>query len=284
VKTPVFAAGAASAQEVVGRLLAPAQPTAVAPRGTKASSDERTRRVPVLMYHRILPAGEMLEDPFSTTLEHFERQLDYLQQMNCYTVASSTLSQALRAGESLPGRPVLITFDDGYVDFATLAWPALRRRNFNAEVFLVTALVGRTSEWDSRITQPAPLMDWPQIRALHDEGVVFGSHFATHTPVTHLSSDDLLREAATSRAAIERELDAPATSVALPFGLYDDRVAPILEWSGYSCGFSTKPGLAGPDCDLLRLPRLNAGGEMGIERFRKLLPWPDPAGADRSFQ
>ncbi|MDB5641359.1 MAG: polysaccharide deacetylase/methyltransferase/glycosyltransferase protein, partial [Hyphomicrobiales bacterium] len=207
---------------------------------------------------------------FSNTIESFKRQLDVLKQLGVQSISSDQLVDAT-SRRSLPDRPVLISFDDGYLDFAAQAFPALHERGLTAEVFLVTNLVGQTSSWDSRISKPAPLMDWSQIRDLHQKGVRFGSHLASHAPVTHLTSAELLHEAFASRQAIEGQLGCPVTSAALPFGLYDDRVMPVLRQSGYRIAFSTVPGLAATGLECLRLPRLNVGSDMTLERFERML-------------
>ena len=277
---PIFTPSAASAKHVVGKI------EAELPRGSardNSRSETRTSHeshrptlfaspaIPVLMYHRIVAGNQPIENQFSVALPDFESQLDLLQKSGYYTITSAQLGNVLELGSRPPGRPVLITFDDGYADFATLAYPALKRRNFNAEVFLVTDLVGKTSIWDRGFAAPAPLMDWQQIRCLHQLGIAFGSHLTSHSPVTHLTSGQLLREAVGSRITIERELGTKVSSVALPFGLYDDRIAPILEWSGYRVGFSTDPGLASPARDLLRTPRINVRSDVTLDEFRKLL-------------
>lgn len=229
--------------------------------------------VPVLMYHSVAPDGPAALRRFRTTPEEFDRQLRILQDLNCHAIGSAELEQAYASGRSLPGRPVLITFDDGYVDFAEYAFPLLQKRGFTAEVFIVTDLVGRDSSWDRRFGATAPLMDWNVIRDLHGRGIRFGSHLATHTPATHLTSAQLLGEAARSRLTLEKALGAPARSLAMPFGLYDDRVTPILEWAGYGIGFAVTKGLASPAQPRLRLSRLEVVGGLAPEAFRSLLPW-----------
>src|SRR5438477_279294 len=81
---------------------------------------------------------------------------------------------------ALPGRAVLITFDDGYQDFADEAFPLLERHGFPATVFVVTDAAERTSRWDAAYGQAAPLMGWDEIRELSRRGVEFGSHTQTH--------------------------------------------------------------------------------------------------------
>ena len=102
----------------------------------------------------------------------------------------------MEAKRPLPGRAVIITFDDGYRDFLTEAWPLLAQYGFSATVFLVAGKVGRTNEWDHHYGQEIPLLGWEEIRGLQKEGIEFGSHSMSHRPLTKLSVEETVREAA----------------------------------------------------------------------------------------
>ena len=78
---------------------------------------------------------------------------------------------AVVAHRPLPGRAVLITFDDGYLDFLTYAWPLLKSYGFSATVFLVTDEVGRSNSWDRVYGEEVPLLGWKEIRQPQDVGL-----------------------------------------------------------------------------------------------------------------
>ena len=97
--------------------------------------------VRILTYHRVIdPADGSVGHPglVSATPAAFERQIRYLERHHDIVSAPSVLA-ALRGGSRLPARPVLITFDDAYVDFGEVAWPILRRRGHPATLFVPTA-------------------------------------------------------------------------------------------------------------------------------------------------
>ncbi|MGO8352247.1 polysaccharide deacetylase family protein, partial [Rhizobium johnstonii] len=95
----------------------------------------------------------------------------------------------------IQGRPVMLTFDDAYLDFFPDAFPILAENDFGAEVFVVTDKVGGRSDWDSAYGEPAPLMSWANIQELHQKGISCGSHLATHTPASAIDNEALLAEA-----------------------------------------------------------------------------------------
>jgi peptidoglycan/xylan/chitin deacetylase (PgdA/CDA1 family) len=181
------------------------------------------------------------------------------------------LAQARAKLRPLSGRPVLITFDDGYVDTATTAWPILKDSDFSAEVFLVTDLVGAAAHWDAAFAEPAPLMDWDTIRTLHDEGMNFGSHLATHKPAIYMSSNDLLDEALRSRLTLVEQLKADVHSIAAPYGLIDERFVQICRLAGYAIGFSCNEGFADVKSPNFNMPRFEVSGFYDIAQFASYL-------------
>jgi peptidoglycan/xylan/chitin deacetylase (PgdA/CDA1 family) len=195
----------------------------------------------------------------------------WLRRQGYHSITSRDLVRHWLAGRPFAGRPILITFDDGYRDFHDVAWPILRAEGFTAEVLIVTDLVGRTAEWDAREGQPAPLMGWTEIQSLAAAGVDFGSHMATHRRVASLAGREMVLEAARSRALLEGRLDRGCLSIAAPFGEYDDGFVRVASHCGYRVGFTAEPGMAGLDSDLLRLPRIEVPGGWSVETFASAL-------------
>jgi peptidoglycan/xylan/chitin deacetylase (PgdA/CDA1 family) len=224
-------------------------------------------QLPILMYHRIADDGPASLAPYRTAPAAFAAQMRWLRDRGFHAITSSDLVRHWLAGRPFEGRPVLITFDDGYRDFHDVAWPILQAEGLTAEVLVVTDLVGGTAEWDAGEGQPAPLMDWAQIRSLAEAGVHFGSHMATHRHLASLSSREIVLEAARSRAMLEGRLDRTCVSVAAPFGEADDSFARIAAHCGYQVGFTVEPGRAGLGHDLLRLPRIEVQGGWSLAAF-----------------
>ena len=161
-----------------------------------------TWHLPILMYHRVADSGPEATARWRVAPDEFERQVAYLADAGFRTVRLEEWHRAAQLRQPLPGRAVVLTFDDAYEDFAIDAWPVLERHGLGALVFLVSEHVGGTAAWDSAYGEPAPLLDWDTARELAGRGVEFGSHCVTHTPLTRLSVDDIANELLRSRMLV----------------------------------------------------------------------------------
>lgn len=232
---------------------------------------ETTDRIAVLAYHRIAVEGPAGLARYRQTPEAFAEQMRWLRRHGYHAMTSGDVLHHLAGRHPFKGRPVLISFDDAYVDFHDLAWPILRAHDFTAEVFVVTDRVGGHADWDAAYGSPAPLMDWRQIQSLAAAGVSFGSHMASHSHMADLPSREIVLEAARSRAVLEQALGMTCRSIAAPFGEGDERFLRIARRCGYEVGFTTEPGHATAGQDMLRLPRIEVMGGWSIDDFVQAL-------------
>lgn len=239
-----------------------------------------TRRLPILMYHRVASDGPDALATWRVPPERFEAQLDWLKRHGFRSVGLDGWLEALdrRFGE-LHGRAVCLTFDDGYEDFAEIAWPLLKRYGFGATVFLPSGLVGGRADWDRTFGEPAPLMGWDTIGALAREGVVFGAHTVSHPALTRVGPRRMRDELARSRGELENRLGRPADTLAYPFGFHDDLVRNTAAAAGFRAAVTTRHARARLGDDLLALPRLKVAGEDDLESFARMLDLKEQAGA-----
>jgi glycosyltransferase involved in cell wall biosynthesis/peptidoglycan/xylan/chitin deacetylase (PgdA/CDA1 family)/SAM-dependent methyltransferase len=228
-------------------------------------------QIPILAYHRVATDGPISLRRWRVEPEMFRNQLRLLRAHGYYSITSDDLLKARAARRPLPGRPVLITFDDGYQDFADTAWPILEAEGFRAEVFIVTDRVGASASWDSYDGVAPSLMSWRTIQALHARGVRFGSHLATHTPATNLSSHGLLCEVIRSRADLEARLGVPVVTIASPHGATDERYHRLLASAGYQLEFSGDGKKADLRQHCYGLPRLQIEGWWSMDDFARAI-------------
>lgn len=230
-----------------------------------------THQLPILLYHRVAPHGSQSLQPYRVSPQAFEEQLSYLRDAGYYCVTIEEWHAAMKEHRSLPGRAVLLTFDDGYRDFKEFAWPLLQRYGFSALVFLVAGEVGGSNSWDRQAGETLPLLDWDEIRELEEAGIQFGSHSSSHPLLTAISPTEMLREAIRSRSLLEQRLAAPVRSFAYPFGGEDPVVRHVIGASGFIYGFTSRTGRCGLWEPLLGLPRIEVSGSDRFEDFvRKL--------------
>jgi peptidoglycan/xylan/chitin deacetylase (PgdA/CDA1 family) len=226
-----------------------------------------TTHLPILMYHRVHLKETSATARYRVTPEAFAEQLRYLRDAGFYSITLEAWRIAMATKTPLPGRAILITFDDGYQDFRDYAWPLLKRYGFSATVFLVADEIGGSNRWDSFYGEEIALLDWSDIRKLQDEGVEFGSHSVTHRHLTALSPWEIVSEGARSRAILQQGLDRLPNAFAYPYGDQDDVVQHLLGACGYVFGLSCKPGLSRFQDSLLALPRIEITGYDGLQEF-----------------
>ncbi|MBM2832867.1 MAG: glycosyl transferase family 2 [Candidatus Brocadiaceae bacterium] len=230
-------------------------------------TDTITNKLPILMYHRISPTGASATARYRVTPESFEEQIKYLYEAGFYSAGLDDWFTAMRTKNPLPGRAILITFDDGYQDFLTFAWPVLKRYGFSAIVFIVTDEIGGINRWDNAYGEQIPLLGWTDIHLLYREGVEFGSHTTSHPYLTALSASEVVREGACSRAVLWRELGVPIKAFAYPHGAEDEVVQHLIGACGYIYGLSCRWGLSTYHDSPLALPRLEVFGSDNLQNF-----------------
>jgi glycosyltransferase involved in cell wall biosynthesis/peptidoglycan/xylan/chitin deacetylase (PgdA/CDA1 family)/2-polyprenyl-3-methyl-5-hydroxy-6-metoxy-1,4-benzoquinol methylase len=223
--------------------------------------------LPILMYHRVTREGPDAAARYRVAPEDLEAQLRYLNEAGFVSVTIYDWLRAAKYRRPLPLRSVLLTFDDGYQDFADVAWPLVRRYGFRALVFLVADLIGRTNEWDADIGPPVRLMDWEQIRRLAAEGVEFGSHSASHRPMTGLDTTEVARDAIRSRLILERGLGRRTPAFAYPYGDSDQIVEHLVGACGFQVGLTCRTARAGFRDSPLALPRIEITGQDDLSAF-----------------
>ena len=227
-------------------------------------------RIPILMYHRIAPDGPPSRRRWRVTPEAFDAQMRTLGRLGYQSITLAEWQRAVDTHRPIPDRPVILTFDDGYVDLAEYAWPILRQHGLRALTLVVTGSVGRWNTWDPG-GDAEPLLDWPELRRLRDEGMEFGAHSVSHRRMTSLSPADSFAEALHSRRRLQEELDIAADTFAYPFGNEDPVQRYLLGAAGFQFGLSVRSGAAARNAPWLSLPRIEVSGEDDLESFEAKL-------------
>ncbi len=230
-----------------------------------------TEKLPILMYHSIAPTSSDAFRPYRVTPEMFEQQLRLLRDNDFYAISFEQWHSTMKNKKPLPGRAVLLTFDDGYLDFYEYAAPLLKKYGLTATVFLVSGHIGDTNAWDAAYFKALPLMNWAQILELQKEGIHFGSHFVTHSHLPTLSPAEVVTEAMQSRLNLSEKLGTPVNSLAYPYGGMNQAVAQLMGACGYTFGVTVEHGYSHYYNSTLALPRIDISGHDTITDFAEKL-------------
>lgn len=227
---------------------------------TRVFGQKRHARVPILMYHSVSDNLFGRTHPYyqiNTSPMIFARQMRWLRQNEYRTMDLTDMLAALETGQDVSKR-VVITFDDGYRDFYTDAFPVMKQCGFDATIFLAT---DRIKEAPLRL-EGVDYLTWREVRELHAEGIRFGSHTVTHPDLRSLGPDQIDYELAFSKDTIEQKLGTPIESFAYPFAFpEEDRgfarfLMDVLENQGFDNGVSSIIGRAHSGNNRYFLPRL----------------------------
>jgi len=192
--------------------------------------------VPILVYHSVRPyiaTDSRNIRRYIATPETLENELSYLWEKGYVSISFDDLANHLTYGTPLPARPVIISFDDVWESQYHYALPLLAKYSFRATFFVWISVVGLKNH-----------MTWDQVKALSEAGMWIGCHTITHPYLTRVRTDETLRrEIAGAKRIIEEHIGIPVTSIAYPFGQYNERVARIANEAGFTSARSTWPGV-----------------------------------------
>ena len=169
---------------------------------------------------------------------------------------------AWKAGRNtLPPRPIAITFDDAYESVVTTALPLMAAYRWPATVYAISGHLGEYNTWD-RGAPPARQLDAAALRALVADGHDVGSHTRHHQRVRGLNGAQLEEELSQSKDDLEQQLGAACTSVAFPFGTHDRTVLAATQAAGYHGACTLKRWANSRRTNAFRLGRMSVGGPL----------------------
>lgn len=200
--------------------------------------------VPILLYHHV--TEEKTELPHLTvTPAEFARQMTMLKSAGFETIEPEKFLAYMRREQvELPKKPILITFDDGYEDNYTEAFPILKQHGFSAVIFMVGINIDRDKRLSSK-----------QMQEMSAYGITFGGHTLTHRDLTALSEQELWHEVADIREKLNRITARDIALFSYPYGYFNLNTWEKTEAANYQAAFTVLPGLNTPDRDNIYLLR-----------------------------
>ncbi len=226
-------------------------------------SGEKGIKVPILLYHYISSnpnKDDKTRTGLSTIPSNFEAQLQLLTLQGYTTITLDELAATFGGGALLPSKPVILTFDDGYEDFYTNAYPLLSKYHMKGIAFIPTGLMGGGN-----------YMTWRQIEEMSKSSyVVFGAHSIHHYALSKVNQQILEQEVTESKRILEQHVGYPINWMAYPYGSFNENVVGAAKKAGYIGSVTTIPGSMQYRSRFFYMPRFRAGNRLGAD-FLKLL-------------
>jgi peptidoglycan/xylan/chitin deacetylase (PgdA/CDA1 family) len=248
---------------------APLEPTAVltpiplappVPDGVARIAD-----VPILMYHYISASpsvGDRIRYGLSVPPEMFEAQLRLLQDNGFTTVTLREVYEYLASGTPLPENPIVLTFDDGYVDNYTNAFPLLQKYGMIGTFFVLTGPAD-----DGEPTY----LTWDMIQEMSNAGMDIQLHSREHLDMRNRPHDWLVFQIIGGRQSIEGHTGKPVIFMAYPSGKYDANVQRFLRDTNFWAAVTTASGSRHLLQDALIWDRVRISGQLRLQDFARLL-------------
>jgi peptidoglycan/xylan/chitin deacetylase (PgdA/CDA1 family) len=214
---------------------------------------------PILTYHSIDTSCSVI----SVSPSSFKEQMSYLKERGYETLSLQEVTKYVKEGSRLLEKRFVITFDDGYKNNYTQAFPILKEYQFTATIFLTTSYCGMKNDWPNQHSSipNLPMLSWEEIREMSKYGIEFGAHTRSHPRLTELTIEKAKLEMLGSKRDIEAHLDKPVEFFSYPFGNYDEKIKEIAK-TAFKGAISNRPGKVDSHSDPYALERINATGQI----------------------
>jgi peptidoglycan/xylan/chitin deacetylase (PgdA/CDA1 family) len=232
------------------------------------------------MYHYIseVPANDpdpVLRQSLSVSPKIFSQQLDQIKTRGYHSITFNQLMNALYYGSPLPTKPIIFTFDDGYIDAYQSAYPILKAHGFSGMFYIITGKIG----WQGQMT-------WPQMREMLANGMQMGSHTIHHVDIGQVylnSQDQAQQELQLSMSVLQKGFGIAIQHFCYPNGQpfktgstqLRQAIVALLASDGY-VDATTDPGATGiaqSSQTPLALLRIRVDGRDSLLAYMQSLPW-----------
>lgn len=188
---------------------------------------------PILEYHQVTD-GELDPDfeVYNVPPAEFAAQMDYLKAEGYTTITLKEFMYAVRGYRTLPAKPIVLTFDDGYADNYHEMLPILEARGMTAVVYVITNQLGK-----------AGYLTFDELKDMQQRGIEIGSHTSDHLPLTELDETFKRRQVRESKIYLEWSGLEPISSLSYPNGAFNAEIEELLREENYLTAVTGEVGL-----------------------------------------
>ncbi|MBI2595708.1 polysaccharide deacetylase family protein [Candidatus Daviesbacteria bacterium] len=216
--------------------------------------------VPILYYHYIGTNGnpeDVARDNLSVAPDKFDEQMAYIAKNGYNVITLDTLYAALQGNVTLPPKPVVLSFDDGYIDFYVNAYPVLKKYGFHATSFIPTGLINQ-----------GYYLTWAQIKEMDSAGLIsFQAHSVNHLNMPSLSSEQIRYEVNQSKKELEAQIGHPVNFFSYPYGASNEEAWKAVKDAGFAGAVGTWYGSIQSEGNIFDMPRIKIPGGLSITDF-----------------
>ncbi|OGF48042.1 MAG: hypothetical protein A2452_04635 [Candidatus Firestonebacteria bacterium RIFOXYC2_FULL_39_67] len=235
---------------------------------------EKLRYLPVLMYHNVIDKKTAKKwNNFHVETIQFEKQMDILVKRGYTCLNFEDLENILKGQKESPEKPVMITFDDAYLETINNVIPILALRKLKSVFSVVTGCIGKKSNWEKEIDGSLTISE-EQIQKYTGTLVSFESHTENHAYLAMCSVQDAERDLVNSKNTLESITGKKVRAVFYPYGNYNENVKSCASKAGYMFGIAIASSKRTVLQDYFEIRRVFIKPTDSLVDFkRKIAPW-----------
>lgn len=213
--------------------------------------------VPILLYHHV---SETIDTQYNVHPDRFAEQMKWLHDHGYSTITIADVARLILDGGELPERPVVLTFDDGYLDVYKNAYPIMQQYGYVGTFFIIGNTVDTTQNLSTK-----------KLTNLINSGWEIGSHSMSHIDLNQGNNWEY--EIIGSKSLLEGKLGVPILTFAYPYGLADAAVIRYTIDAGYTSAVGLGSNVTHDKNTLFFLNRKEVKSWYGLDFFEDFMPW-----------
>ncbi|MDE3088063.1 MAG: polysaccharide deacetylase family protein [Chloroflexota bacterium] len=220
--------------------------------------------VPILMYHHIQDLADGASElrlTWTVSPENFDAQMAWIAQRGFHAISMAQLAAHLKHSQPLPAKPIVVSFDDGWEEQYTVAFPILKKYDLSGTFFVYTNPIDHKE-----------FMTWAQLQEMSTAGMDIQAHTLSHPHLRALAPDAAMKEIADSKTILETRLGKPIVAFAYPFGEYNAAIIGMVKQSGIELAVTLAAGYRQRPDELFTLHRIRVSYNDALQDFSSRLP------------
>lgn len=225
-------------------------------------SNKNRVKIPILMYHSIAYEKDNI---LRVPKEIFEKQMKFIKDSGYTTLSLNELYNFMQNDTPVSKKSVVITFDDGYVDNYTNAYPVLKELGLKATVFVIVNTIDKDKNY----------LTSEQLKIMDKNGINIESHTLSHEDLSKLTYEQQLYTLTHSKESLEKLLYKEIKYFAYPYGSCNNDTIKAIKKCEYTLAVTTAGGFASKEDGIYTLSRVFISGSASMKEFERRLTNPN---------